>query len=37
MTKLVLGVILWSVIHFIPAAASEFRKNIIGKIGEQPY
>lgn len=37
MTKLVLGVILWSVIHFIPAAASDFRKSIIGKIGEKPF
>jgi uncharacterized membrane protein len=37
MTKLVLGVFLWSVIHFIPAVAVDFRKNVIGKIGENPY
>lgn len=37
MTKLVLGVLLWSVIHFIPAAAADFRKNLISRIGENPY
>jgi uncharacterized membrane protein len=37
MTKLALGVFLWSVIHFIPAVAVEFRKSLIEKIGEKPY
>jgi uncharacterized membrane protein len=37
MIKLVLGVSLWSVTHFIPAVAVDFRKNLIGKIGENPY
>ncbi|MBT8048028.1 MAG: NnrU family protein [Xanthomonadales bacterium] len=37
MTKLLLGVLLWSVIHFIPAVAADFRKSVIAKIGEQPY
>jgi len=37
MTKLVLGVLLWSVMHFIPAAAAGFRKNLVGKVGEQPF
>ena len=37
MIKLVLGVSLWSVMHFIPAVAVDFRKNLIGKIGEKPY
>lgn len=37
MTKLVLGVFLWSLIHFIPAIAVDFRKTIIGKMGEKPY
>jgi len=37
MTKLVLGVFLWSVMHFIPAIAVAFRKNLIAKIGEKPY
>ena len=37
MIKLVLGVSLWSVIHLVPAVAVDFRKNLIGKIGEKPY
>jgi len=37
MTKLVLGVFLWSFIHFIPAVAVDFRKNLITKFGENPY
>jgi uncharacterized membrane protein len=37
MIKLVLGVSLWSVIHFIPAIAVDFRKNLIARIGENPY
>jgi len=37
MIKLVLGVSLWSVMHFIPAIAVDFRKNLISKIGENPY
>jgi uncharacterized membrane protein len=37
MTKLVLGVLLWSFIHFIPAVAVDFRKSLIAKLGENPY
>lgn len=37
MTKLVMGVFLWSSIHFIPAVAIDFRKNLIEKLGENPY
>ena len=37
MTKLVLGVFLWSFTHFIPAVAVDFRKNLIAKMGENPY
>jgi len=37
MTKLVLGIVLWSVVHFVPAVAAGFRKNLIAKIGEKPY
>jgi len=37
MTKLVLGVFLWSFMHFIPAVAVDFRKNLIAKLGENPY
>ena len=34
MTKLALGVFLWSILHFIPAVAVDFRKNLIAKLGE---
>ena len=37
MTKLVLGVFLWSFIHFIPTIAVDFRKSLIAKLGENPY
>lgn len=37
MIKLVLGVSLWSAIHLIPAIAVDLRKNLIAKIGENPY
>ena len=37
MTKLALGVFLWSILHFIPAVAVDFRKNLIAKLGEKPY
>ena len=37
MIKLVLGVLLWSVMHFIPAIAVDFRKSLISKVGEKPY
>lgn len=37
MTKLVLGVLLWSFMHFIPAVAVDFRKNLVTKLGEKPY
>ena len=37
MTKLVLGVLLWSVTHLVPAVAAGFRKRVIGRIGENPY
>jgi len=37
MTTLVLGIFLWSAIHFIPAVAIDFRKNLVGKMGENPY
>ena len=37
MTKLVLGVLLWSVTHFIPAIAVDFRKKLIDRLGENPY
>ncbi len=37
MTRLALGVLLWSVVHFIPALAVDFKKNVVNRIGEQPY
>jgi uncharacterized membrane protein len=37
MSKLAIGVLLWSLMHFIPAAAIGFRKNLIAKMGENPY
>ena len=37
MTKLVLGIFLWSVMHFIPAIAVDFRKDMIAKVGEKPW
>lgn len=37
MIKLVLGVLLWACTHFIPATAVNFRKNLIGRLGEMPY
>ena len=37
MTKLLLGVLLWSVLHLVPAVAVDFRKNLVSRIGEQPY
>ena len=37
MSKLILGVLVWSIVHFIPALAGDFRKRLIGRIGENPY
>lgn len=37
MTKLVLGVLLWSAMHLIPAVAVDFRQNMIGKMGEKGW
>jgi uncharacterized membrane protein len=37
MTKLILGILLWSVVHFIPAVAVDFRQGLIRKMGENPY
>jgi uncharacterized membrane protein len=37
MTKLVLGVLLWSATHFIPAVAVDFRKKMIDRFGEKSY
>ena len=37
MTRLVLGVLLWSVVHLIPGIAAGFKKNIVAQYGEYPY
>ena len=37
MIKLTLGVLLWSITHFVPAVAVDFRKKVIERIGEHPY
>ena len=37
MRLLVIGVVIWSLIHFIPASAVTFRKNLVDKIGLVPY
>jgi len=37
MTKLIFGVILWSVIHFIPGIAADLKKNVVSKYGEYTY
>ena len=37
MTRLVLGLLLWSVVHFIPGLVVDFRKNLINRFGENPY
>jgi uncharacterized membrane protein len=37
MTKLTLGVLLWSLTHLLPAALPGPRQALIGKLGENPY
>ena len=37
MTRLALGVLLWSVVHFFPAVATGLKKGLINRIGEYPY
>ena len=34
MTKLFLGVLLWSVMHLVPAVAVDFRQGLVNKLGE---
>lgn len=34
---LITGIVLWSLLHFLPAADIGLRKNVITKIGENPY
>jgi uncharacterized membrane protein len=37
MTRLALGVLLWSVVHFIPGVAVDLKKNMVSRFGEYPY
>ena len=37
MTLILIGVLIWSFVHFIPAAARNFRQGLIDKLGEGPY
>jgi len=37
MTKLALGVLLWSFTHFIPAIFTGLRKNLVARLGENGY
>jgi uncharacterized membrane protein len=37
MTRLVLGVLLWSLVHMLPGLTKDFKKNLVGRIGEYPY
>ena len=37
MPRLAIGVLLWSVVHFIPAIAVELKKNMLKRFGENPY
>jgi len=37
MSLLLFGILLWSIMHFLPAADIGLRKNLIARIGEKPY
>ena len=37
MTLLIIGLILWSVVHFVPSSAMQFREQFIIKLGEATY
>ena len=37
MTRLALGILLWSVVHFIPVLAVDLKKNLVSRLGEYPY
>ena len=37
MTKLSLGVLLWSLTHFVPTLFADFRRKLVARIGENPY
>ena len=37
MTRLVLGLLLWSVVHFVPGLAANLKKDLVNRFGEIPY
>jgi uncharacterized membrane protein len=37
MTRLVIGVVIWILVHFIPALAPDFKKTMIARFGEYSY
>lgn len=37
MTRLVLGVLLWSIIHLIPGLTADLKKTMLSRFGEYPY
>lgn len=37
MTRLVIGVLLWSMVHFVPGLVADFRNSMIRRFGEYPY
>jgi len=37
MTRLVLGVLVWSIVHLIPGLAANFKQNMLSRYGEYPY
>jgi uncharacterized membrane protein len=37
MTRLAIGILIWSLVHFIPSIAKDFRSTLIRRFGEYPY
>ena len=37
MTRLILGVLLWSIAHFTPALAANFKTKMVARFGEYPW
>lgn len=37
MTRLVIGVALWSLVHLLPSAAVELKQSMLNRFGEYPY
>lgn len=37
MNRLAIGVLLWSIVHFVPVIAPGLKKNLVNRFGEYPY